>query len=1482
MLSNAVLSNLQVENAALTNNVLTNNVLSNVVLTNAALTNNVLSNAVLSNVVLSNNSLNAALTNLDPANVALSNAALTNNALTNVALTNNVLTNAMLTNAALTNAALTNAALSNAALTNNVLTNNALSNVVLSNAPLADTSGGLNEKRDADPLRTIEPAAFEIAKNDFNAGDLGNSNFRETTFSIRNHGNTDTTLSVKLMLRDAVCTGNVQTGPYTCSPPAGYKLQLILRKVGFVPSAIAPTKPAKDTGRVFRLGLVQRNTEVSNIGNLPIISPEDVNFGKFLADDPSAATLPLAAGEWAYATIRAIGTGGTSPPDPADLLRWGVKTVSANSTSADGPLVIRTLSFPLTPAFVAGDQATPAFRAFGGTPQVTGSAVCSDKDGNFILQGTGAPAVALGAAGNFYIDTAAEMVFGPKGGPGTTPQAPWVSVSPASPTPQIGVAQPGDLQTGPKAGFACPPAGIAVTNPFVTDANRNSTTTLTFTPKFLGEFFMRAGVFDSTNALMPKDEQVIRAVVQPRPPVVAFTDFLNDVAPQRTYNNNGLGTNLRPLVSSDSKNGFGVAQRIVLGASGSCHMSDADNLVIDRATFPIANPADCIVTVHQDGNEIYAPVNVTKPIFIERALQTIDATQLPVDNNLTFNNGNLPFTLIASVRSTTAPNSGLAVTYTSSTPAVCTTGGDNGASLTITGSGTCTIAADQAGDPNYKPLLTFARSFFIRKADQNITFGTAPSATFNTPFVVSATSASPTAPAPPSGIPITFSSLTTPVCTVNGATVTVVAAGNCTIAANQVGNGNYNAAPQVTQNITIARATQNIAFGQAPANVTFGDPPVSVSATSTSPTAPPSLITITFSSTTTAVCTVSGTTVSIVAAGTCTIAADQPGNTNYNAATQVTQSFTIARATLTVSATATPSSFTYGDDVPPTPMTVVSYGATYSPPAACLLAPATATFSGQPPTSPANAGTYAIAPTITSAVSPSCDVVPVNATLTVNKAPTQFTVDSFVFTSLFSPTTIAGKLNRPNKPSVYPNALAIALSPSTTFPSTATPGAPDGTFMVTQNSVPSNTYAVTFSFAGNSNFLAAAPVTATLRVEGFSAAGDMTQARARHSSTLLDDGRVLIAGGFDGAFARAATSEVYCPDTMPDPPPAVAICPNGRGAFGLMGSLSAGSEGHTSTRLLNGKVLKVGGRNAVAELFDPATGQWTVLTAVLPGGPRTFHTATLLSCAGHCAYDGKVLITGGDDFVSAGDGRNNTLNSTLIFDPATNTFADGPPMSAARYVHSANLLPNGKVLIAGGEQKSGAAYVALDSAEIYDPTANPAACPPSTLGCMIPANAMTSLRFSHGATALADGRVLIAGGSNNPTGQRTGLLDTAEVYDYLSNTWTALTPNNQLGDARRSFPMTRLFDDWVLAAGGLGVDPNPRLSSSSLFEPGFNAFATGASLSTARARHKATRLLDGRVLITGGTIQVGTGLTQVDRDTAIGSAEFYNGPPPMP
>jgi len=1373
VLSNAVLSNLQVENldpsnaalsnAALTNNVLTNAALSNVVLTNAVLSNNALSNAALSNAVLTNNALtNVALTNIDPANVALSNAVLSNNALTNVVLSNdpaaNALSNAMLSNAVLSNAALSNVVLSNAALSNAALTNNALSNVALTNAPLGDGNNG----GDPDALRTIEQAGVELASNSFTSGELSFSNFRETSFTVRNRGNTDTTLSIKLLLRDAICTG---APLYQCTTPARYKLQLVLRKVELTPAAIAPTGPANSTGRALRAGLVQRNTEVSNVGTLPLIDPTDPNLGKFLPDDSSAATLALAPGERAHATIRAIGVGGATPPDPAELLRWGIKAVASNASSAVSPLLITTLSFPASPAFVALNAASPAFTTFGGVPTITGTAVCADQSGNPVLNGAGPPAAALGAFGNYYVDTTNQQVYGPKGATG------WGS----------GTLQIFNGPSGPQAKLPCPPAAIAVGSFTTNAATQVSTSSISFTPKFWGDFYTLVNVADGSNPART-DRQVVKVTVLPRPPVLTYAGFPSTLTFQETPYVQLL--DLAPLVSSDSP------VPITFAASGACTMhADGHSLLITQAS-----PPNCSVTVSQLGNETYAPKSEVKLITIAKAPQSIAFTTLPVDNQLTF--GNAPTTLVANTTSPTAPNSGLAVAFTSLSPTICTTGGTNGATVTIVGAGTCQIAA------------------------------------------------------------------------------------------NQTGNSNYLSAPQLTPTFAIKKADQNLAFGAAPTGVTFGDAPVTVSASSTSPTAAPSGIAIVFSSQTPLVCTNVGTTVTIVAAGTCTIAANQAGNTNYNAAPQVTQSFAIARGKLFVTSSVSPTPIVYGDDVPPAAVAFTT-GATFTGPTACNLT-AFATTQAGVPAAPANAGSYTITSNLTSGLSPSCDAVFTDATLTVNKAPTQFTVAANYFTTLSSATSIAGKLNRTGKPTIFPvfpaNAASVVLMKGAATVNTYAPilGGPDGAFTINDATILSDSYSLTFDYAASTNFLAPTTATSTLRVEGFSAAdGVMATARQNHTSTLLPDGNVLVAGGIvDVAGTVTASAELYC---------TVASGPCTALDIGKFKSLAVGMAtprwGHSATRLADGNVLVAGGVVDALNLPASITNSTEVYCAAVagplctspadigkfkPASPmstkRRGHTATLLA-------DNRVLVTDGyDDPMNPMAVNTAELYCAAVGGPCgtANAFLPTGNMALGRVGHTATLLGDATVLVAGGNVGG----LSDATAEIYcTAVAGPVCTLPAHIGTFRSTlGAMSSARSVHTATLLQDGRVLVAGGFGG--GVSPPPTASVDVYcavvagSCLIADLGKFKPGGSLVAGRTGHTASVLTDGWVLAAGGVDAAPAV-ISSSELYEPAINVFATGVSLAGARYGHAATTLLDGRVLVTGG------------RDFAAmrNTAELYNGPP---
>jgi hypothetical protein len=164
-------------------------------------------------------------------------------------------------------------------------------------------------------------------------------------------------------------------------------------------------------------------------------------------------------------------------------------------------------------------------------------------------------------------------------------------------------------------------------------------------------------------------------------------------------------------------------------------------------------------------------------------------------------------------------------------------------------------------------------------SSQTISFAALSGKSFGAaPFTISATASS--------GLAVGFVSLATTVCTVAATTVTIRSAGTCTIQASQGGDATYAAAPAVNQSFAVAKASQTITFA-ALASKTYGAIPFTVYATASSGLA------VIFVSTTTAVCTVSGAMVTIVAGGTCTIQTQQAGNGNYNAATNVNQSFIV-------------------------------------------------------------------------------------------------------------------------------------------------------------------------------------------------------------------------------------------------------------------------------------------------------------------------------------------------------------------------------------------------------------------------------------------------------------------------------------------------------------------------------------------------------------------------------------------------------------
>jgi hypothetical protein len=229
---------------------------------------------------------------------------------------------------------------------------------------------------------------------------------------------------------------------------------------------------------------------------------------------------------------------------------------------------------------------------------------------------------------------------------------------------------------------------------------------------------------------------------------------------------------------------------------------------------------------------------------------------------------------------TATASSGLAVTYAAS--GTCTV---SGSTVHIVGAGPCSITASQAGNSDYNPAPDVTQAFTIDPADQTITFAAIPAHTFgDADFAV--------APTASSGLAVSLAVGATDQCTLTGTTVHITGAGSCSVTASQAGNVNYNAATSVTQTFAIAKAAQTITFAGIPDHV-YGDADFAIAPTASSGL--PVMLAASGS------CGLLGTTVHITSAGSCSIVASQAGNSNYTAATNVTQTFAIAKANQTIS-----------------------------------------------------------------------------------------------------------------------------------------------------------------------------------------------------------------------------------------------------------------------------------------------------------------------------------------------------------------------------------------------------------------------------------------------------------------------------------------------------------------------------------------------------------------------------------------------------
>ena len=356
--------------------------------------------------------------------------------------------------------------------------------------------------------------------------------------------------------------------------------------------------------------------------------------------------------------------------------------------------------------------------------------------------------------------------------------------------------------------------------------------------------------------------------------------------------------------------------------------------------------------------------------------------------------------------------------------------------------------------------------------------------------------------------------------------------------------------------------------------------------------------------------------------------------------------------------------------------------------------------------------------------------------------------------------------------------------------------------------------------------------------------------RVKSAMALLPSGEVLIAGGNDSY----TTCELYDPagktwnitDTMETGRDhySLIILPTGKvlaagsyygnleceiydpseGAWAGKPDLKVGRAAHTTTPLpiihipdvCSTNILISGGENSTGALASCEVYNYSLDRGALTGGlneARSYHTAILLA-------DGKVLVAGGKDGVT-------TRSSSELYDVSTELWTTTTgAMTNARFDHSATLLKNGDVLVTGGED---AGY--LSSCEIYNS------------GNWTPtANVMATPRARHTAIILLDGNILVIGG------QTTGGGATATCELWNGATWTNRA---SMSTARYWHTATLLQSGKVLVTGGTS-DGTSGLSSCEIFDPDSNKWFPEGSLNTARHSHNAMLLYSGLVLVTGG------------------------------